>query len=94
MEIIKFLKFIDLLLVKLDYIKNFWKSKNRWLNIISLHSNGGMEKGECLENIDDKQQIINAIGGKNQIENYITCWFLVNYIYNGSLKKIIRFIFN
>ena len=59
--------FIDLLHVKLDYIKKFWKSKNRWLNIISsiIHSNGGMEKGECLVNIDEKQQIINAIGGKN-----------------------------
>ncbi len=32
-----------------------------------------MEKGECLVDIDEKQQIINAIGGKNQIENYIMC---------------------
>jgi len=27
-----------------------------------IHSNGGMEKGECLVDIDEKQQIINAIG--------------------------------
>ncbi len=60
------------------------------MNIISsiIHNNGGLEKGdECLVNIDEKQQIINAIGGKNQRVNYIMCSLLVNYVHNESLKK-------
>ena len=56
-----------------------------------IHSNGNLEKGECLVNIDEKQQIINAIGGKNKYntlivnsrKNKLKCIFNINVKYSS-----------